>query len=77
MPAGHIETGSATDLGFGLRCVPRDMSFGEGVRGVLKGCAAPVEVVAGGAEGVKREVVWEKARKRDGAEGWRDEDEAR
>lgn len=37
-------------LGFGFSDVPRETSLGVGDRGVLNGCAAEVEVAAGGLE---------------------------
>lgn len=51
MPAGVILVGGGIaeeDFGFGFRDSPRDSGFGVGERGVLKGCAALVEVAAGG-----------------------------
>ena len=50
-PGRHIDAGNTVVLGFGFSDVPRETSFGFGERGVLKGCAAEVEVAAGGLEG--------------------------
>lgn len=48
VPAGHEETGIGRLFVFGRRLFPREMAFGEGERGVEKGCAAPVDVAVGG-----------------------------
>lgn len=49
MPAGALETGSGV-LGFGRWWTPRETALGVGERGVEKGCAAPLDVAAGGLE---------------------------
>lgn len=47
VPARHEDTGKGT-FDFGRNPVPRETSFGEGVKGVENGCVVPVEVAAGG-----------------------------
>ena len=55
MPAGHIDSGS-TDFAFGFKSTPKDTGLAFEERGLEKGCAMPVEVVAGAPE-VRGEVV--------------------
>jgi hypothetical protein len=48
VPAGAIEVGSGALFGLGLNDVPNETALGDGERGVEKGCAALVDVAAGG-----------------------------
>lgn len=80
MPAGHIDTGNtifdfdfASAEGGGRNDVPSETGEGVGVSGVLKGCAALVEVAGAGAgEGdaapERRELLFVKERKDCGVE---------
>lgn len=64
MPAGVEDTGIDALFVFGRKFTPKETSFGEGESGVLKGCAALVDVAVGGPEVLGDAVVFDIVGKR-------------